>query len=179
MHAAFSHHPSGLLSKLPMPAEMGAPVFFFSLALPGPKLWLFHIKKKKRKKVVNICHTQQLKRFASHTMQRMCAFSFLCVGEIPLREEGSCNSWTRRKKKCQWLTAYHRHKRQAHETACHMSAGNTFQMLQESVITEHDTSTDAAGQKKKKTEDCRDRRHTISLKDFFCNPGPFKTFWFR
>lgn len=29
MHAAFSHHPSGLLSKLPMPAEMGAPVFFF------------------------------------------------------------------------------------------------------------------------------------------------------
>lgn len=46
---------------------------------------------------------------------------------------------------CQQQTTFHTHKRQVCETDCHKSAGNTFQMLRESVITEHDTSVITEG----------------------------------
>lgn len=48
---------------------------------------------------------------------------------------------------CQQRTTFHTHKRRVCETDCHKSAGNTFQMLRESVITEHDTSVITEGWK--------------------------------
>lgn len=110
MHAAFGNLPSGRPSKLPMPAEMGAPVFLsLFFALPSSKLLFFHIRKKR---AVNICQTQPPQnvtgRMTHHFIFDFCVF----VGDALVREEGSRRSLAFRgrgeKKNGKLLTSWHR-----------------------------------------------------------------------
>lgn len=125
MHAAFGNLPSGRPSKLPMPAEMGAPVFLsLFFALPSSKLLFFHIRKKR---AVNICQTQPPQNVTGRMTHH---FIFVCWRS---RKRGrfspqSCIQGQGGEKKRKTidfltqnsvssLTAFHRRKRQAKETA--------------------------------------------------------------